>query len=126
MTSLADDLLNDLDSLDGGSDIDDDLDNMVAGPSGSTSASATVVAADGSPGVKQEEDVEGEGEDDEMADGELGEDVKPGEVHVPEGGVRPAEELDQEAVEAMDLGAVKEVGKVAKLYGGRTLKEVLS
>ncbi|GAA6040887.1 hypothetical protein JCM8097_003172 [Rhodosporidiobolus ruineniae] len=121
---LANDLLNDLDDLDGGDDLDDDLDAMVAGPSNTNGA------AD-SPAPAGEGEGEGEAdEDDEMEDAEAAEgdaaDVPVGEMHVPEGGVRPAEELDQEQVDQMDLGAVKEVGKVAKLYGGRTLKDVLS
>ena len=45
---------------------------------------------------------------------------------VPEGGVRPADELDQEEVEKTDMTGVEDVGKVARLMSGRKLKEVLS
>ncbi|KWU47243.1 Nop domain-containing protein [Rhodotorula sp. JG-1b] len=48
-----------------------------------------------------------------------------GEAHVPEGGVKPAHELDEDAVNAMDMSGVAEVTKVAKLQGGRTMRDVL-
>ncbi|BGP16230.1 U4/U6-U5 snRNP complex subunit prp31 [Rhodosporidiobolus nylandii] len=114
MTSLADDLMNDLDSLDGGSD--DELDALV------TSDQQPIASTSGSPTIKQEPSDDEGGDEGDAAMQELRE----GEVHVPEGGTRPAEELDQEAVEQMDLRSVGEVGKVAKLYGGRQLREVLS
>lgn len=45
--------------------------------------------------------------------------------YVPEGGVRPADELDEEEVAMADLTDVTDVGKVAKLHTGKRLKEVL-
>lgn len=45
---------------------------------------------------------------------------------VPEGGVRPAEELDAEEVEQSDLTGVEDVSKVAKLMMGTKLPEVLA
>jgi U4/U6 small nuclear ribonucleoprotein PRP31 len=44
---------------------------------------------------------------------------------VPEGGVRPAEELDAEEVEKTDLTKVEDVSKVSKLVNGRRLREVI-
>lgn len=44
---------------------------------------------------------------------------------VPEGGVRPAEELDAEDVEQTDLTKVEDVSKVSKLISGRRLREVI-
>jgi U4/U6 small nuclear ribonucleoprotein PRP31 len=45
---------------------------------------------------------------------------------VPEGGVRPAEELDADEVEQSDLTGVEDVSKVAKLMMGHKLPEVLA
>lgn len=44
---------------------------------------------------------------------------------VPEGGVRPAEELDQDEVNQTDLAAVDDIRKVAKLMSGTKLREVV-
>lgn len=41
------------------------------------------------------------------------------------GGVQPAEQLDPEAVQRMELGAVADVSKVAKLYGSKRMNDVL-
>ncbi|GAA5996703.1 U4/U6-U5 snRNP complex subunit PRP31 [Rhodotorula paludigena] len=111
MASLADELMNDLDDLDGGSDLDDELDAAVAGPSGSGGAGA------------DDEAMEGDATADEAAQALEG--VQDGDMHVPEGGVRPAEEVDPDTVNAMDLAAVSEVGKVARLQGSRTMRDVL-
>ncbi|GAA5833567.1 hypothetical protein JCM9279_001563 [Rhodotorula babjevae] len=114
MTSLADELMNDLDDLGSGSDVDDELDSAMAGPSAAT-ASTSAPQADG-------------GDDDDGEAGDVDEALlggAAGEVHVPEGGVRPADEVDPEAVNAMDLAGVAEVGKVARLQGSRTMREVL-
>lgn len=42
------------------------------------------------------------------------------------GGVRPAEQLDAEAVERMELGTVEDVSKVAKLYGSKRMREIVN
>lgn len=42
-----------------------------------------------------------------------------------EGGVRPAEELDEEDVERMKLGDVEDITKVAKLDGSKRMTETL-
>lgn len=69
-------------------------------------------ALDGGPTGDDDDD------DDAMAgDGAIG--------FVPEGGVRPAEELDAEDVENTDLTKVEDVSKVSKLVNGRRLREVL-
>ena len=41
------------------------------------------------------------------------------------GGVKPADELDAEDVQAMDLGDIEEVGKIAKLEGGKKMSDIL-
>ncbi len=43
-----------------------------------------------------------------------------------EGGVKPADELDAEEVQRMELGAVDDVRKVARLEGSRRMTEILS
>jgi hypothetical protein len=43
-----------------------------------------------------------------------------------EGGVKPAEELDAEEVQRMELGTVDDVRKVARLEGSRRMTEILS
>lgn len=60
-------------------------------------------------------------DDDDAMDGDG--DVKVG--FVPEGGVRPAEELDAADVEKTDLTKVEDVSKVSKLVNGRRLREVI-
>ncbi|BGP32348.1 U4/U6-U5 snRNP complex subunit prp31 [Rhodotorula toruloides] len=115
MTSLADELMNDLDDLGSGSELDDELDAAIAGPSGTNGGTDEAMAGD-----------EGGADEDGEAEGEAGmEDVPAGEVHVPEGGIKPAEELDSDAVNQMDLTGVTEVGKVAKLQNGRNMRVVL-
>ncbi|GFZ45891.1 Pre-mRNA-processing factor 31 [Saitozyma sp. JCM 24511] len=76
-------------------------------------------------------DDEGEGEDEVMGEG--GDDgtdflLEGGQTavgFVPEGGVRPADELDAEEVEKEDMTGMTDVGTVAKLLGGKRLREVL-
>jgi U4/U6 small nuclear ribonucleoprotein PRP31 len=41
------------------------------------------------------------------------------------GGVQPAEQLDLEALQRMDLGNFKDVSKVAKLYGSKRMNEIV-
>ena len=94
MNSLADELMNDLDSDSGG----EEEAQPIAGPS--------------TGGAEVDMDDE--------ADVEV-----TSEMHVPEGGVRPAVELDPEAVNTMEMTSVAEVSKVAKLAGSKQMKEVL-
>ncbi|WVN86568.1 uncharacterized protein L203_101735 [Cryptococcus depauperatus CBS 7841] len=46
--------------------------------------------------------------------------------YVPEGGVRPADELDKNEVEKTDMTTVQDVGKVCKLASSSKLREILS
>ena len=39
--------------------------------------------------------------------------------------MKPAEELDAEEVQRMELGAVEDVRKVAKLEGGKRMNDIL-
>lgn len=112
--SLADRLLADLDGL---SDGEEEV------PQASSSSSMPPPALNGN-GKRSlladlEEDVEEDG-DLKMEDGTdaIG--------FVPEGGIRPADELDQDEVNATDMTDYGDVSKVAKLMTGRKLKEVLA
>jgi U4/U6 small nuclear ribonucleoprotein PRP31 len=106
MSALADELLADLDGL---SDAGDDYNDEESKESES--------------GLKRKAT-----DDDMPEDGEGGAD---GETQgttgmVLEGGIKPAEELDAEEVQRMELGAVDDVRKVARLEGSRRMSEILS
>ena len=64
-------------------------------------------------------------EDGEMSDAA----DEQGEEHVSslvlEGGVKPADELDAEDVQQMELGALEDVSKIAKLEGSKRMTEIL-
>ena len=132
--SLADALLADLDGLsdDGGLS-----DNETSAPQASTSTSTSKPAADspfGSMGPpplpakaiagqkRLAAALDGGNLDDEEDDAMEGE---VGAGFVPEGGVRPADELDAEDVENTDLTNVEDVNKVSKLVSGKRLREVV-
>lgn len=117
MASLADDLLADLEGLSGEENEYEDTEEQQPKASASTSA-----------GVKRKAPAD---EDDEMSDAE-GEETGEGDTEgravgslVLEGGVKPAEELDAEEVQRMELGAVEDVRKVAKLEGGKRMNDIL-
>jgi len=68
--------------------------------------------------------------DAEMSEGECevaGEETDSKEISglVLEGGVRPADELDVEEVQRMELGGVDDVIKVAKLEGSKRMTDIL-
>lgn len=120
MTSLADELMNDLDDLGSGSDLDDELDAAMAGPSGANGAGS------GGDANGDDDDENGGGEGAGAGDADAAMAGLPeGEAHVPEGGIKPAKELDEDTVNAMDMSGVAEVSKVAKLQGGKTMRDVL-
>jgi U4/U6 small nuclear ribonucleoprotein PRP31 len=101
MSSLADELMNDLDSDSGG----EEEQQPSAGPSNGAGAElATEVA------------MEDDGPEVEVTD----------EMVIPEGGVKPTLELDPESVDAMEMSSVAEVGRVAKLAGSKQMKEILT
>jgi len=109
MSALADELMADLDGLsDAGDDYNDDEPEQ-GGPSNGPKRKAT--ADDGAISEDDEEENGGEG------DGTAG--------MVLEGGVKPAEELDAEEVQRMDLGSVDDVRTVARLEGSRRMAEIL-
>ena len=113
MSGLADELLAD---LEGFSDEGEDFEEEEPGPSTSNEAAQA--------GTKRKA---AEGPDEDMSDesgGEGGEgDQQAGLVL--EGGVRPADELDIDDVQQMELGGVEDVSKIAKLYGSKRMNDIL-
>ncbi|KAF7794546.1 hypothetical protein EIP86_005680 [Pleurotus ostreatoroseus] len=126
MSALADELLADLEGLSEDEEEHQEDETPPAGPSTSTGTTKT-------NGVKRKASAGGDGdEDDDMdADGEVDEDVAEdgGKSRVGtlvlEGGIRPAEELDAEEVQRMELGAVEDVRKIAKLHGSKRMNDIL-
>ncbi|KAI0265148.1 hypothetical protein BC834DRAFT_880297 [Gloeopeniophorella convolvens] len=117
MSALADELMADLDGLsDTGSDYNDD----------NAAAEAPAQAASSSHGKrKASADSDADMSGDEDAEGGAGA-AEEGEAGlVLEGGVRPAEELDAEEVQRMELGAVDDVRKVARLEGSKRMTEII-
>lgn len=119
--SLAQELIDDLDGLS-----DEEL------PEGSGEASATDEVSNENgkrPASTLLED------DHEQEDQKMDEDDEPkdpnqvqlqeGQLYIPTGGVRPADELDAEAVESYKLGKVMDVRKVAPLTSSKRMKDVL-
>lgn len=128
--SLVDDLLNDLDGLsDDGGVISESEQQDQGGPSGtshqndfgnSSSKKRSAPDDDGTP----------DGEDEEMDQGNVEsgailEDGTSATGFVPMGGTRPAEELDREEVEGMNLVAFDNVESVVKLHKSRKLQDAL-
>jgi len=116
MSGLADELLADLDGLsDGGEDYREELE-----------VTNTSSAVGSSNGLKRK--VESLGSDDEMSgsgEQDRGSDQPEIGALVLEGGVKPAEELDAEEVQRMELGGVVDVSKVAKLEGSKKMVDIL-
>ena len=119
MSGLADELLADLEGLSEGEEDQQEDEQPQAGPSSSAGASN----GNGSGHKRKAPDEE----DDEMSGDEEGEEPSHQAVGglVLEGGIRPAEELDAEEVQRMELGQVEDVRKVAKLYGSKRMNDIL-
>jgi U4/U6 small nuclear ribonucleoprotein PRP31 len=107
MSGLADELLADLEGLSDEEGEDYHHDETASGPSSlKRKASSDAEMSDGG---------EAEADEETSAQGGL----------VLEGGVKPADELDKEDVQRMELGNVEDVGKVAKLDGSRRMNDTL-
>jgi U4/U6 small nuclear ribonucleoprotein PRP31 len=125
--SLADELLNDLDGLSDDAGLSETEEQPVAGPSTSM----------GPPPVpsrkRAAEDDDNDDEDEEMAAegaGLVSEGAKLADGtsavgFVGVGGVRPADELDREEVEGMNLKVVEDVETVVKLHKSKKLTQAL-
>ncbi|KDQ64691.1 hypothetical protein JAAARDRAFT_28331 [Jaapia argillacea MUCL 33604] len=122
MSGLADELLADLEGLSDDEQQEEDPvqpdreePEELSPSSSSLKRKATAQDVDMSDEEEEGEGGQGETENDEVQVGSL----------VMEGGIRPAEELDAEEVQRMELGAVEDVLKVAKLEGSKRMKEIL-
>lgn len=116
MSGLADELLADLEGLSG-----DEEDEIQPSPSNGVKRKAL---DDDAMSDKSEDD-----DDDNDAGGQeaMGADGKPIQVGglVLEGGIKPADELDAEDVQRMELGAIQDVTKIAKLEGSKRMNDIL-
>lgn len=117
MSGLADELLADLDGLsdNGSADYEENQD----APTPTTSSAPNGLKRKADEGVDISED-EGEPEQEEDVAGEAA-----GGGLVLDGGVKPAEELDAEDVQQMDLGAIEDVSSIAKLEGSKKMSDIL-
>lgn len=114
MSALADELLADLEGLSEGEEDykeEDPEQQAEAGPSTGLKRKAV----DDEDEDMSDGEEEGDGEDQKTAVGSL----------VLEGGMKPAEELDAEEVQRMELGNVEDVRKVAKLYGSKRMNDIV-
>ncbi|TFK43363.1 hypothetical protein BDQ12DRAFT_622277 [Crucibulum laeve] len=123
MSGLADELLADLDGLSG----DEGEDYQEEEKEATSSATTATAGPSSANGLKRK--AETAGEDDEMSEeeeeGEGGDEQQEIGGLVLEGGVKPAEELDADDVQQMELGAVEDVGKIAKLEGSKRMVDIL-
>lgn len=117
MSGLADELLADLDGLSDNGSADYEENQDVPAPTTSSAPNGLKRKADGDLDMSEGE---GEAEEEEDAVGEGS-----GGGLVLEGGVKPAEELDAEDVQQMDLGAIEDVGSIAKLEGSKKMSDIL-
>ncbi|TRM68258.1 hypothetical protein BD626DRAFT_424999 [Schizophyllum amplum] len=114
MSGLADDLLNDLEGLSDDEAIEEqDVQPEEAGPS-----TADLKRKADDAGLDAEMS-------DEDADTGVQEETQETPGFVPSGGVKPAEEFDAEDVQAMELGSVADVTKIAKLEGSKRMNDIL-
>ncbi|KAJ7368127.1 hypothetical protein DFH08DRAFT_15150 [Mycena albidolilacea] len=114
MSGLADELLADLDGLsDDGEEYTEDPGNADAAPSTSSNLKRKAENAGDDEEMTDEEG--GEGEDGQQEVGGL---VLPG-------GMKPADELDAEDVQQMELSGIEDVSKIAKLDGSKRMTDIL-
>ncbi|KAF9263562.1 Nop domain-containing protein [Marasmius fiardii PR-910] len=114
MSGLADELLADLDGDDGQEYNEEEEDQQNSGSMGPPSFPLKRKAVD-----ELEEDME------DAEDGEGTEKQEEVGGLVLPGGIKPADELDAEDVQQMDLGGIEDVGKIAKLEGSKRMTDIL-
>lgn len=114
MSALADELLADLEDLSEGENDHEQEPEQEAQQAGPSNGLKRKASSD-----DEMSDVEGE------AEAEGGSDEKEIGGLVLEGGIKPAEELDAEEVQRMELGGVEDVRKVAKLEGSKRMNDIL-
>ncbi|TFK55845.1 Nop domain-containing protein [Heliocybe sulcata] len=116
MSGLADELLADLDGLSGGEDEDEQIHEEEAKPAEASTAGVKRKATTQDVDMSDDDEAEGEGEEND--------DSKVGTLVMP-GGMKPADELDAEDVQQMELGGIDDVSKIAKLEGSKRMKDIL-
>ncbi|EIW82217.1 Nop domain-containing protein [Coniophora puteana RWD-64-598 SS2] len=122
MSGLADELLADLDGLSEGENEYNEEE-----PANDSQASTSAVTNGTTTARKRKAEGDADmSDDDEQAEeeAEAAEEGATGGL-VLEGGTKPAEELDAEDVQQMDLLAVEDVGSIAKLEGSKRMTEIL-
>ena len=112
MSGLADELLADLEDHSGGEDQEDQ--QLVQSDPNVLKRKA----------ADSDDDMSAEDNDDEQPDDPDGKHLEVGAL-VLEGGIKPAEELDVEDVRRMELGAIEDVNKIAKLEGSKRMTDIL-
>ncbi|KAF8558986.1 Nop domain-containing protein [Imleria badia] len=117
MSGLADELLADLDGLSDNGSADYEENQDAPAPTTSSAPNGLKRKAEGDLDMSEGE---GEAVEEEDVAGESS-----GGGLVLEGGVKPAEELDAEDVQQMDLGAIEDVGSIAKLEGSKKMSDIL-
>ncbi|EAU84273.1 U4/U6 small nuclear ribonucleoprotein Prp31 [Coprinopsis cinerea okayama7 len=132
MSGLADELLADLDGLSGGEEEHETTPQQQTAGASSSSSSLPQKrkATDEGPGSSLADELDMDDDEDEEdggANAEEEEASKGREIGslVMEGGVRPADELDAEDVQQMELGSIEDVTKVAKLEGSKKMSDIL-
>jgi U4/U6 small nuclear ribonucleoprotein PRP31 len=110
MSGLADELLADL-----GGFSDNEEEYPEEDPAPSTSTAPNGVKRKAATSDAEMSDDEGEGEGDQQEAVGL----------VLEGGIKPADELDAEDVQQMELGGVEDVRKIARLDGSKRMADIL-
>lgn len=114
MSGLADELLADLDGL------SDDGEDYQEEPQAAPSTSAAALN-----GAKRKATSDAEMSEDEEEGEEEGDDKQEVGGLVLEGGIKPADELDAEDVQQMELGGIEDVKKIAKLDGSKRMADIL-
>ena len=112
MSGLADELLADLEDHSGGEEQEEQQQVQ------SDSNALKRKAAD------SDHDMSAEDDDDDHPDDVDGKRLEVGAL-VLEGGIKPADELDVEDVQRMELGAIEDVCKIAKLESSKRMADIL-
>lgn len=114
MSGLADELLADIDDLsDGGAE---EFDETVPAAHSTTN---------NTNGLKRKATDDADMSDGEGEAAEEGAETEGASGLVLEGGVKPADELDAEDVQQMDLGGIEDVSSIAKLEGSKRMSDIL-
>lgn len=117
MSGLADELLADLDGLSDNGSADYEENNDIPAQATNSAPNGLKRKADGDVDMSEDEGVADE-EEDAVGEGSGG-------GLVLEGGMKPAEELDAEDVQQMDLGGIEDITSIAKLQGSKKMSDIL-